>query len=154
MSVLSFVARMTRHRILRTAVCCAALAIASACEDVSILAPTGSELTLITNSASLPANGSLEITAVVLRGAFATGEQGATAVVPGAGPPVRDDTVVTFITTLGHIEPTEAKTRDGKATVTLFGGGQSGTAKVTAFSGPAFGNLDITISAPAASANR
>jgi hypothetical protein len=145
---------MMRHRIVRTAACLAALALASACEDVAILAPTGSELTLVTNSASLAANGSLEITAVVNRGAFAVGEQGGTGVVPGAGPPVRDDTVVTFVATLGRIEPAEAKTRDGKATVTLFGDGRTGTARVTAFSGPAFGELDITISAAAAGASR
>ena len=48
-----------------------------------------------------------------------------------------------FPATIGRIEPAEAKTRDGKATVTLFGNGQSGTAKVTAFSGAAFANLDI-----------
>jgi hypothetical protein len=152
MTVLSLAERMTRHRIVRTAACLAALALASACDDVAILAPTGSELTLVTNAASIGANGSLEITAVVLRGQFAVGDQGGTAVVPGGGPPVRDDTIVTFITTLGRIEPAEAKTRDGRATVTLFGDGRSGTAKITAFSGPAFADLDIEIAA--ASANR
>jgi hypothetical protein len=154
MTVLSFADRMTRHRIVRTAVCLASLALASACEDVAILAPTGSELTLVTNAASLPANGSLEITAIVLRGQFAVGEQGNTGVVSGGGPPVRDDTVVTFVATLGRIVPAEAKTRDGKATVTLFGDGRTGTAKVTAFSGPAFSELDITISAAASGASR
>ena len=68
--------------------------------------------------------------------------------------PVRDDTVVTFVTTIGRIEPAEAKTRDGKATVTLFGNGQSGTAKVTAFSGAAFANLDIEIIAAGVTARR
>jgi hypothetical protein len=145
---------MMRHRIVRTTVCLAALALASACDDIAILAPTGSELTLVTNSASLAANGSMEITAIVLRGQYAVGEQGGTAVVPGGGPPVRDDTVVTFITTLGRIAPAEAKTRDGKATVTLFGDGRTGTATVTAFSGPAFSDLDITISAAATAGSR
>lgn len=154
MTVLSFADRMARHRIVRTAVCLAALAVASACEDVAILAPTGSEMTLITNAASLAPNGSLDITAIILRGQFAVGDQGGTAVTPGGGPPVRDDTVVTFVTTLGRIEPAEAKTRDGKATVTLSGDGRSGTAKVTAFSGAAFATLDIEIVAAGVTARR
>ena len=154
MTVLSFVDRMARHRIVRTAVCLAALAVASACEDVAILAPTGSEITLVTNAAALAPNGSLDITAIILRGQFAVGDQGGTAVSPGGGPPVRDDTVVTFVTTLGRFEPAEAKTRDGRATVTLFGTGQSGTAKVTAFSGAAFANLDIEIVAAGVPARR
>ena len=76
------------------------------------------------------------------RGQF--GEDGVTT---GGGPPVRDDTIVTFVTTLGRFEPAEAKTTDGKVTVRFVGGGRAGAATITAFSGAAVGELEITVTA-------
>jgi hypothetical protein len=63
----------------------------------------------------------------------------------GGGVPVRDGTVVTFSTTLGRMQPAEATTVDGVATVRLLGDGRSGSATVTATSGPATETLPITI---------
>lgn len=142
--------RVARLASIRRTVVTAALvgcaALTGACDKDSILAPNGSELTLVATSSTLPANGSIDVTAHLFRGGFATGDE-ATAIVPGVGPPVRDDTIVTFVSTLGRLEPTQAKTFDGKVTVKLFGDGREGTAKLTAFSGPATSTIDITITA-------
>jgi hypothetical protein len=118
----------------------------SSCEDSPFVAPTGTGITLAA-AGSIPANGFTQITALLLRGGF-----GAEAVTKGVGPPVKDDTVVSFITTLGRIEPSQAKTKDGQVTVTLFGDGHAGTAKVTAFSGSASSSIDITLTAATAAA--
>ena len=118
----------------------------SSCEDSPFVAPTGTGITLAA-AGSIPATGFTDITALLLRGGFS-----ADAVTKGVGPPVKDDTVVNFITTLGRIEPSQAKTKDGLATVTLFGGGQAGTAKVTAFSGSSSTSIDITLTAAAGTA--
>jgi len=115
----------------------------SSCEDSPFVAPTGTGITLAA-AGTIPANGFTDITALLLRGGFT-----ADAVTKGVGPPVKDDTVVSFLTTLGHIEPSEAKTKDGQVTVTLFGDGVAGTAKVTAFSGSASSTIDITLTATA-----
>ena len=42
---------------------------------------------------------------------------------------------MTFSTTIGTIDPAEARTNAGKATVRLVAGGRSGRATVRAFSG-------------------
>jgi len=55
---------------------------------------------------------------------------------------VQNGTVVTFTTTIGRIEPAEARTNNGQARVTFFANGQSGTATITAFSGGASGKLE------------
>lgn len=129
------------------AVLLASLASSGACDKDNILAPTGAELTLVTSSNTVAANGSLEVTAYLFRGQF--GEDGVTT---GGGPPVRNDTIVTFVTTLGRFEPAEARTTDGKVTVRFVGDGRAGAATITAFSGAAVGELDITITAAGDSA--
>lgn len=93
---------------------------AAGCDRVPLTAPTQTTITLIASTLVVPANGSVELTAVVT-------EQ--------SGTPVQNGTVVTFTTTLGTIEPREARTKGGKVTAILNAGGQSGTAKVGAFSG-------------------
>jgi hypothetical protein len=55
---------------------------------------------------------------------------------------VHNGTVVTFTTTIGRIEPSEARTDNGQVRVRFFADGQSGTAVVTAFSGGASGKLE------------
>jgi hypothetical protein len=59
----------------------------------------------------------------------------AASVIEPAGTPVQNGTVVTFVANLGRLEPAEARTENGKATVRFIAGGESGTAKITAFSG-------------------
>ena len=95
---------------------------ADACEKVPLLAPTASVITIVTSRSVLPINGTAQIIATVT-------EQ--------SGTPPQNGTLVTFTTTLGTLEPQEAVTRNGQATVTLRAGSQSGTAMVGAFSGSA-----------------
>jgi len=91
-----------------------------ACDKVALVAPTGTTITLYTNSQFLAVNGTADITASVIE---------------ANGYPVQNGTTVTFTTSLGTVEPSDAKTHDGKATVKLLAGTVSGTAEVNAFSG-------------------
>ena len=91
-----------------------------ACDKVALVAPTGTTITLYTNAQFLPVNGSADVTASVIE---------------ANGYPVQNGTTVTFSTSLGTVQPSEAKTQDGKATVKLLAGTVSGTAEVNAFSG-------------------
>ncbi len=122
----------------------------SSCDKVPLLAPTGSVITLFATAATVPSNGSMEIVATVIeQGATssptppANGETATTtASTPGAGTPVHNGTSVTFTTTLGRIEPSEARTTNGQVRVRFHADGQSGTAVITAFSGGASGKIE------------
>ncbi len=94
----------------------------SACDKVPLLAPTSSTITLTVNTTVLPVNGTADVTASVTE---------------AAGTPVQNGTVVTFTSSFGVIEPVEARTSGGKATVRFVASMQSGTAKIGAFSGAA-----------------
>jgi adhesin/invasin len=112
------------------------LVTSAACDKVPLTAPTGAKVTLFSNTTIVPVNGSAEITATVI-------ESGGTA--------VQNGTVVTFTTTIGTIDPGEARTRDGKVTVRLNAGGRSGRAIVRAFSGGVTsGDLSVDIGGAAA----
>lgn len=95
---------------------------AAACDKMSLTAPTESSITLFASRTAIPANGVAEITASVIE---------------SAGTPVHNGTVVTFTTTVGTLDPVEARTEDGKASARLMAMGQSGVAQVRAFSGGA-----------------
>src|SRR5262249_32878686 len=70
-----------------------------------------------------------------------------------AGTPVQNGTLVTFTTTLGTIEPREARTNNGQVTAQFLTGNQSGTAKVGAVSGGAKATeVEIKVGAAAADA--
>lgn len=122
--------------------------VAAACDKMPLVAPTGTAITLVATANALPVSGSTDIVAVLIEGALQGGTGGGTTA--GAGTPVHNGTVVTFTTTLGRIEPAEAKTTAGRATVRLVADGRSGTATVTAFSGGASQTLDVSIGAAAA----
>jgi hypothetical protein len=148
---------VTQPRRLAGAVLCFATltAVAAAsCDKVPLLAPTGTVITIFPSSTVLPLNGSIDITAVAIE----AGSSGSTPTpptptpatpgqpttpaaptpgTPGAGTPVHNGTVISFTTTVGRVEPSEASTHNGQATVKLIAGGQSGVARVTAFSGGA-----------------
>jgi len=125
--------------------------LAAACDRMPLYAPSGSGLTLLASANSLAVNGSAEITAFVLEGAQSASTPTAPgSVVPGTGVPVHDGTLVIFSTTLGRVDPSQAETKGGRATVRLVGDGRSGTATVTAISGPATNKLDLDIGAAAA----
>lgn len=136
---------------------CAALLFAlpaflsTSCDRVPLTAPSGSALTLLASENLVPVDGSAEIIAIVIEGAQgASTDGGGGEVIAGIGTPVHDGTLVMFSTTLGRLEPSEAETRRGRATVKLYGDGRSGTAKVTAFSGGAMNTLEIDIGAAGA----
>jgi PKD domain len=93
------------------------------CSKVPLLAPSGSTITLTSSATVLPVNGTTTLVAQVL-------EEAGTA--PQAG------THVTFTTSLGTIQPSEAQTdSSGRVVVTFNAGNQSGTATITALSGAA-----------------
>ncbi len=94
----------------------------AACDKVPLTAPTESTIQLFAAAAAVSSSGSTDIVATVT-------EQG--------GTPVQNGTVVSFTTTLGRIEPSEARTSNGKVTVKFTADGRSGTARITAFSGGA-----------------
>jgi hypothetical protein len=56
-------------------------------------------------------------------------------VIESAGTPVQNGTVVNFTTTLGSVDPPEAKTLNGVATAVFNAGTISGTSQIHAFSG-------------------
>ena len=136
----------------------AAMPLLSACDKVPLLAPTGSVITLFAAANTVPLNGDVEIVANVIEngstssttptttpgtGTPGTGTTGTTTTTSaGAGTPVQNGTLVSFTTTIGRIEPTEARTSNGQVRVRFFSGGQSGTATITAFSGGASGKLE------------
>jgi Bacterial Ig-like domain (group 1)/PKD domain len=139
------------------------ISFASACDKVPLLAPTGTVITLFATATTIPLNGNVEIVATAI-------ENGTTATTPtatptpttptpttptpttpttptgtsttGAGTPVQNGTLITFTTTIGRIEPSEARTHNGQVRVRLITGNQSGTAVVTAFSGGASARLE------------
>ena len=127
------------------------LPLASACDKVPLLAPSGSVITLFPSATFVPANGQIEIVATVIEQGTAPsapstpGTPGApptTSSTTGSGTPVHNGTVVTFTTNIGRIEPREARTNNGQVRVTFFADGQSGQATVTAFSGGASGKIE------------
>lgn len=132
-----------RDRLVRAAACVAVASLAGACDRVPLTAPSGTAITLIATANSLPADGSMDVIAVLIEGGIGGGNN--PGVEPGVGTTVHDGTVVTFTTTLGRIEPVEARTKDGRVTVRLVGDGRTGTAVVTAISGPAIGSIEIAV---------
>jgi large repetitive protein len=129
--------------------------LALACDKVPLLAPTGSVITLFPVATMVPANGHVEIVATVI-------EQGVASAAPttttpgtpttpttptatssaGAGTPVQNGTLVSFTTTIGHLDPREARTQNGEVRTQFYPDGQSGTATITAYSGGASGKLE------------
>ena len=68
--------------------------LAAACDKVPLTAPTGSTVTLTANATFVPISGTALLTATVTE---------------AAGTAVQNGTVVTFSTTIGTIEPAEAR---------------------------------------------
>lgn len=130
-----------------------------ACDKMPLVAPTGTVINLFANNTVLPVDGSIEITAIAIAGGATSTSGGTTtggtttgaSATPGQGTPVHNGTLITFTTTLGRVEPQEARTQNGQVTVRLFANGASGVATVRAFSGGAASNeLAINVGAAAA----
>src|ERR1039457_3624353 len=129
------VTRARRALLALTAVA-AVFPLSSGCNKVPLLAPSGTVINLFVSSTVLSLNSSTDITAVLIEsGAASTGTGTGGTTTPGAGIPVQNGTVVDFTTTIGTIEPAEARTINGQVTVKLISGTTSGTAIVTAYSG-------------------
>jgi PKD domain-containing protein/Big-like domain-containing protein len=125
---------VTRIALLRFGVVWA-LALA-ACDQLPLLAPSGSTVTLTSSHIVLGVSETAELTAHI---------------VENGGTPVHNGTLVVFTTTLGQLDLTEARTNNGRANVRLNANGSSGVARVTASSGGARSEaLEITVGAAAA----
>src|SRR5712692_5698908 len=99
----------------------AVLLLAGACQKVPLLAPTGSTIILTASANALPTNATADLTAQVLEAS--------------ANPP-HSGTLITFTTTLGAIEPSEARTDvNGRVIVKFSSGLANGTATIVASSG-------------------
>jgi len=137
--------------------------VASSCDKVPLLAPTGTVITLFSGASTVPVDGNVEIIATVIEngvasastgtgtsgtGTSGTGTAGSgtvgttTTTTTGAGTPVQNGTLVSFTTTLGRIDPTEARTTNGQVKVRFIADGQSGSATITAYSGGASGKIE------------
>jgi adhesin/invasin len=122
------------------------ITLVAACDKVPLLAPTGSVITLIPQATTVPLNSQITIVATVIENGVAAGGTGSGSGTSstsrsGNGTPVQNGTLVTFTTTLGRIEPAEARTHNGQVTVQLITEGASGTATITAYSGGASAQL-------------
>lgn len=133
----------SRARHVQATVLAGALAcLAASCDQVPLLAPTASIITLAANATVLPVNGTTDVTAIVIE---------------SAGTAVQNGTLVTFTSTLGTLHPFEARTNNGRVTVRFVAGSQSGAATINASSGGAKTVEDaepLTIRIGAAAAGR
>lgn len=123
-------------------------ALVAACDKVPLLAPTGSVITLLPIATSVSLNSEVTIVATVIENGQASGPVGSGANIgarTGAGTPVQNGTLITFTTTIGHVEPSEARTHNGQVNVKLITGGGSGTARITAYSGGASSFIDVKV---------
>jgi hypothetical protein len=141
-------------------------AVFAACHKMPLVAPSGTVITLVSDTNVLPVNGTAQITAVLVEqgveqnpgtgtggggtgGGTGTGT-GTTTQPAGAGTTVQNGTLVSFTTTLGTVDPLNARTTNGQATVKLIANGLSGVATITAFSGGAKQTITVNVGAAAA----
>ncbi|MDQ3169100.1 MAG: Ig-like domain-containing protein, partial [Acidobacteriota bacterium] len=137
--------RASRGRLYSLFVCALTIAVAaSACDKAPLLAPGGTVIYLNASANSVTSNGSLDIVAVLLEQGTAQGDDddGTTA---GSGTPVHNGTLVTFTTTIGRIEPAEARTTNGAVTVRYIASGGSGVATILAYSGGARTTMTLNV---------
>ena len=102
------------------------LVVSQGCESASVFAPAGSIVVVTASDPVIPLGGQTMLTAVVTERSQV---------------PVDRDTVVTFQTTLGRVDPLEGRTVDGIVTTTLFAEQTAGTAMVRAVSGGAVSEI-------------
>jgi PKD repeat protein len=150
-----------RHALSSAVVLTLGAVLAASCDKVPLLAPTGTVITLFPTASTVAVDGNVEIIATVIEnGVASTTTSGAgtgstagtgtattttgttTTTSAGAGTPVQNGTLVSFTTTIGRIEPSEARTTNGQVRVRFIAAGQSGTATITAYSGGASGKIE------------
>jgi len=123
-------------------------ALVTACDKVPLLAPTGSVITLLPVANTVSLNSEVTIIATVIENGQApagTGSGTTTTTRTGAGTPVQNGTLISFTTTIGRIQPSEARTHNGQVSVSLITSGASGSATVTAYSGGASASTKLLI---------
>ncbi|HTI39205.1 MAG TPA: PKD domain-containing protein [Vicinamibacterales bacterium] len=126
--------------------------VVSSCDKVPLLAPTGTTINLFATSNTVSLNSSIDVIATAIEnGTDVGGGSGTTTSTAGAGTPVQNGTLISFTTTIGNIQPSEARTHNGQVTVQLVTGSQSGTATITAYSGGASKTLQVKVGTAAAS---
>ncbi len=96
------------------------MALVSGCSKSSIVAPADATITVSAAPSTISSNGSTTVTALVL------GKGGA---------PVQDGTQVSFLATVGTLQPPQSHTRNGQASTILSAPRATGTTAVTATSG-------------------
>lgn len=99
-----------------------AAVVATSCDKVPLTSPTGSTISVAVDRNIIPVNGQATVIATVIE---------------SAGTAVHNGTVVSFLTTMGRMEPPEAQTVNGRATAIYIAPSVSGTAVINAFSGSA-----------------
>jgi hypothetical protein len=120
---MEFMISHIHYRVASGAVLVGLATLTGACQRVPLLAPSGSVITLVSSVTALPVNGSTDIIAQVIE--------------PAGTPPQRG-TRVSFTTTLGSIQPSDAETDlGGQVVVKFLAGTGSGTATISAISGGA-----------------
>src|SRR3954447_13541007 len=136
MVIVLMVSRSLRSATLASLV--AAVALSAACQKVPLLAPAGSTMTLTTAASTLPINGSTDVIAQLIE---------------AGGVPPHEGTRVTFTTSLGRLQPSEADTDVSGRAIVRFIATSSGVASITALSGgtsiPAANAIKIQIGAAA-----
>jgi hypothetical protein len=126
--------------------------VVSSCDKVPLLAPTGTTINLFATGNTVSLNSSIDLVATAIENGTDVGSgTGATTSTAGAGTPVQNGTLISFTTTIGSIQPSEARTHNGQVTVKLVTGSQSGTATITAYSGGASKTLQLKVGTAAAS---
>ena len=127
----------------------------ASCDKVPLLAPTGTVITLLPATNTVSLNSAVEIIATVIENGQAssgtgTGSGSTTTTRTGAGTPVQNGTLISFTTTIGRIDPAEARTHNGQVSVRLITANQSGTATITAYSGGASASTKLDVGTAAA----
>jgi hypothetical protein len=115
----------TGRRLMIGALVAAAAPGISGCEQALLVAPASSILALSSTATGVDLNGVIQLTATLTN---------------SGGKAVEDGTIVTFASTLGSVDPVEARTSNGRAMTQLLAGAVSGTASVTATSGSVASN--------------
>lgn len=145
---------MVPHRWIVVLLVAGPLAFAPGCSKVPLLAPTGTVITVLPASNTVSLNSQVQIIATAIQNGVASAGgsgSGATTTTSTGGEPVQNGTVISFTTTIGSIQPQEARTHDGQVSVTLTTGSQSGTATITAYSGGASTSVKLAVGTAAVS---
>ena len=124
--------------------------VVTSCDKVPLLAPTGTVINLFATANTVSLNSEVSIVATAIENGVDVGSGSGSTGTAGAGTAVQNGTLISFTTTIGSIEPSEARTHNGQVTVKLVTGSQSGTATITAYSGGASKTLQIKVGTAAA----